>query len=219
MRRLSLGLLSAVVALVVATACAAPSYTYVTNADDHLYFKVPSTWQRIDQKQLEAVATSGLTASEAAALRAATWSRAYDADPKPSVAHLLANTTERPIALTRVLHVPESARGDVTVDSLRNSFLPITKAARVAASADGTQFPEPDIRTNRQVKVNGLTGVHLVFRLSVGGSVETFDQTAYKARDGSKVYLLLVRCAQTCYSHRYGGELVDVVRSFTVESP
>jgi hypothetical protein len=219
MRQPLCAFLSIVAAVVVATGCAQPSYTYVTNGDDHVYFKVPRTWQRIDQGQLEAVATIGLTASEAAALRAATWSRAYDADPNPSVTHLLGSTAQQPIALSRVLHVPESARSSVTADALRNLFLPITEQARAAAAAtSGTLFPKPDIRTNKRVKIDGLTGIHLVFRLSVGSSVDTFDQTAYKSRDGSKVYLLVLRCAQTCYSHRYGGELVDVVRSFTVES-
>jgi hypothetical protein len=211
-------LVAVVAALGVLSACGSPSYTYVTNSDDHVFFKVPRNWHRVDQKDLEDVATSGLTATEAAALRAATWSVAYDADPKPSVDHLLGATAKQPVALSRVLRVPEGNRGSITVDSLRNAFLPITDEARLAASNGGTLVPEADMITDEMVKAKGALGVHLVYRLPINGSMETFDHTAYKADDGSRVYLFLVRCVQTCYSNRFGGELDDVVRSFTVEN-
>jgi len=211
-------LVAVIAALGVLSACGSPSYTYVTNSDDHVFFKVPRNWHRVDQKDLEDVATSGLTATEAAALRAATWSVAYDADPQPSVDHLLGATAKQPVALSRVLRVPEGNRGSITVDSLRNAFLPITDEARLAASNGGTLVPEADMITDEMVKAKGALGVHLVYRLPINGSMETFDQTAYKADDGSRVYLFLVRCVQTCYSNRFGGELDDVVRSFTVEN-
>lgn len=218
MRRLGRALLAATAVLALTASCASPSYTYVTNSDDHVYFKVPSSWQRIDQKDLEAVAANGLTAEEAAALKAATWSVAYDADPHPSVAHLLGTSAKAPVALSRVLRVPDTNRSSITVDSLRNAFLPITDEARLAASADGTIIPKADIRTDEPVAAKGAKGVHIVFQLPINGSVETFDQTAYKADDGSRIFLFLVRCVETCYSDRYGGELDDVVHSFTVEN-
>jgi hypothetical protein len=218
MHRLLRALLAVVAVVAVASGCAAPSYTYITNADDHVYFKVPTSWQQIDQKELEDQAASGLSAEEAAALKAATWSVAYDADPHPSVAHLLGATAKQPVALSRVLRVPDSNRASITVESLRNAFLPITDEARLAATADGTLIPKADIRTDQPVTAKGVRGVHIVFQMPINGAVETFDQTAYKAVDGSRIFLFLVRCVETCYSHRYGAELNDVVHSFTVES-
>jgi hypothetical protein len=217
-RRPYRALLAGIAVVAVASGCAAPSYTYITNADDHVYFKVPASWQRIDQKELEAQAASGLSAEEAAALKSATWSVAYDADPHPSVAHLLGASARQPVALSRVLRVPDGNRDSITVESLRNAFLPITDEARLAASADGTLIPKADIRTDQPIKAKGVSGVHIVFQLPINGAVETFDQTAYKAVDGSRIFLFLVRCVEACYSHRYGGELNDVVHSFTVES-
>jgi hypothetical protein len=218
MRRTGSVYLAGLCAAALATACGAPSYTYVTNADDQLYFKVPTSWQRIDQKALDAVAATGLKPSEAAALKASSWSVAYDSAANPSVTHLLATSAQTPVVYSRVLSVDEDNRGGVTLDSLRNSFLPITENARLQAAANGTALPEADIRTDEVVKQHGLQGVHTVFRFPLGGRVEAFDQTAYRARDGSKIYLLLIRCAQTCYADRYQDELAPVVRSFTVES-
>lgn len=204
--------------LAVGTACDSPAFTYVTNADDGLYFKVPSSWQRVDQGRLDTAASSGLSASDAAALKAASWTVAYDADHAPSVEHLFATRVTRPVAFSRVLRVSEDNRGGVTMDFLRNLFLPITASARAQAAARGNVLPKPDIRSDHVVTRNGLRGVHTIFRYALAGAVETFDQTAYKARDGSRAYLLLVRCTQTCYSDRYDTELGPVIRSFTVGS-
>jgi hypothetical protein len=216
--RALVALIAVVAVLAVTSACGAPSYTYITNADDHVYFKVPASWKRIDQKELEAQAANGLSAEEAAALKSATWSVAYDADPHPSVAHLLGVSAKDPVALSRVLRVPDGNRDSIDDESLRNAFLPITDQARAAASADGTVIPQAKIRSDTPLKAKGVTGVHIVFQLPINDEVETFDQTAYRAVDGSRIFLFLVRCVETCYAHRYGGELDTVVHSFTVES-
>jgi hypothetical protein len=61
----------------------------------------------------------------------------------------------------------------------------------------------------------GLKGVHEVFHYTVNGVVQTFDQTALATKDGSRVYILLVRCTRSCYAERHD-EVASVVRSFIV---
>jgi hypothetical protein len=64
---------------------------------------------------------------------------------------------------------------------------------------------------------SGLRGVHEVFQYKVeGGPLQTFDQTAYTNKDGSKVYLMLLRCSSACYQARHA-ELETVTGSFTIK--
>jgi hypothetical protein len=50
---------------------------------------------------------------------------------------------------------------------------------------------------------SGLRGVHEIFQYRVGGGpLQTFDQTAYTNKEGSKVYVMLLRCSIECYQAR-----------------
>jgi hypothetical protein len=217
MRRPRAGFVAALSAALLAAGCASPSYSYVTNAKDRVYFKVPAAWHRIDQKTLDEHAASGLSASEAAALKASTWSVAFDAAARPSIAHLFASSTSNPVAFSRVVRISPDNRSAITLDFLRDAFLPITATARAQAATNGSLVPPADIRSDKVINRDGFRGVHTVFRISLGGPIETFDQVAYMAHDHSRVYSLVIRCAQACYSDRFN-ELDPVVRSFTVGS-
>jgi hypothetical protein len=63
----------------------------------------------------------------------------------------------------------------------------------------------------------GFRGVHEIFQYRVqGGPLQTFDQTVYVNKDGSKVYALLLRCSNECYQARRA-EVETVTGSFTVK--
>jgi hypothetical protein len=49
------------------------------------------------------------------------------------------------------------------------------------------------------------------------GVLHTFDQTALVNNDGSKIYLLIIRCSTSCYRER-SSELDAIAKSFTVRS-
>ena len=58
----------------------------------------------------------------------------------------------------------------------------------------------------------------MVYDYELGDDVlHTFDQTALVNNDGSKVYLLIIRCSTTCYRER-SSELDTIAKSFTVRS-
>lgn len=196
--------------------CGTPDYRYAANADDGVYLKVPSSWNRVDQDELDRLATAGLDAQSAATVKASTWSVAFDADQPASAQHLVAADLRRPVAYARVIQVPPGARAGVTVDALRDVFVPVTESARVQASAAGTSLgPFTMVRTSRAAP-KGLTGVHQVFSYGTGASRQVFDQTSWTNRDRSRLYLLLVRCSTACYAQRRD-ELAQVVKSFTVD--
>jgi hypothetical protein len=205
-------------AAVLFTACAKPTYTFVTNSDDHVYFKVPASWSEIKQRELDKFASPGLDDAAAAALRAQTWTVAFDAGDKPSISHVFSTQVKAPVVFARVLRSSDGDSTNVTLDALRDFFLPVTKAARMTARASGSEIPGfRSIVDHVMSREGGLTGVHEVFRYKVSGVMQTFDQTALVTKDASRVYILLVRCTQACYADRHG-ELATVVRSFIVKS-
>jgi hypothetical protein len=213
-----LSMVAGLSAAVLFTACAKPTYTFVTNSDDHLYFKVPASWSEIKQRDLDTFASPGLDDASAAALRAQTWTVAFDAGDKPSIAHVFSPQVKAPVVFARVLRSSNGDSTNVTLDTLRDFFLPVTKTARLTARASGQEIPGfRSIVDHVMSREDGLTGVHEVFRYNVSGVMQTFDQTALVTKDASRVYILLVRCTQACYADRQG-ELATVVRSFIVKS-
>src|SRR5262245_39008153 len=78
--------------------CAPPDHTYVANADNRTYFKVPASWHEIDQSALTptAAGASPTPGSETE------WVVAYDAANVPSPAHLVASDTPDPIVYVSV---------------------------------------------------------------------------------------------------------------------
>jgi hypothetical protein len=196
--------------------CGTPDFRYAANTGDGVYLKVPSSWSRVDQDELDELATAGLDEQAAAALKAASWSVAFDADEAASAQHVVTANLRSPVAYARVIDVPASSRSDVTVDALRNVFVPVTESARVQATSAGTSLgPFTMVRTSSAAP-RGLSGVHQVFSYGTGATRQVFDQTSWTNRDHSRIYLLLVRCSDACYAQRKH-ELDQVVRSFTVD--
>jgi hypothetical protein len=213
-----LSMVAGLCAAVLFTACAKPTYTFVTNSDDHVYFKVPAGWSQINQRDLDKFASPDLDEAAAAALRAQTWTVAFDAGEKPSIAHVFSPQVQAPVVFARVLRSTNGETATVTLDALRDFFLPVTKTARLTARASGQELPGfRSILDHEMTREGGLTGVHEIFRYNVSGVIQTFDQTALVTKDASRVYILLVRCTQACYADRHG-ELATIVRSFIVKS-
>lgn len=208
---------AAVVAAAIGLAgCGQPSYRYATNTDDGVFFKVPSGWTRIDQAELDELATAGLDAQQAAALKASSWSVAFDTSDEPSANHIVSADVTTPVAYARVLRIPDGNRSGVTLDALRDVFVPVTKSARTQAAAGGSSLGTFALRSSDTDVPDGMTGVHQVFSYNRLGTEQVFDQTAWTNADRSRIYLLLLRCNETCYAQRHD-ELVSVVHSFTVD--
>jgi hypothetical protein len=197
----------------LAPGCAAPEYTYVKNTANRTYFKVPSSWRVIDEKAL-----TQLSGTSAAPENDSGWAVAYDAAQDPSPAHLVGNDTPEPIVYASVQPVPQEAREQVSLDSLRNLLMPVTPEARAASSSSGTAFSGFSLVSDAELTAQpGFRGVHEIFQYRVqGGPLQTFDQTVYVNKDASKVYALLLRCSNECYQARRA-EVETVTASFTVK--
>jgi hypothetical protein len=206
-------------ALAVLVGCSAPEYTYVTNSTDRTYLRVPHSWHEIDGKALgDAIGLDPTDEGTAGGF----WLEGYDADATPSPDHLLGQHSAAPAVFIGVRDVPEGARGQISLDLLRDLFRPVSPAAREEAAMNpgspltGFALISDEVLT----PAKGLHGVHVVYRYRIsGGPAQVFDQIVYVNDDASKLYMFYVRCSTDCYQQRKQ-EIGNVVSSFTVrETP
>lgn len=197
-----------------ASGCSAPDHAYAANTANKTYFKVPASWHEIDEKALKETATEASPTPESDS----EWVVAYDAAKAPSVAHLVASDTPDPIVYVHVGPVQAKAGEQVSFDNLRDLVLPVTATARAAATNSATTFTDFELVSDSVLTPkSGLRGVHEVFQYRVrGGPLQTFDETAYTNKEGSKVYVMLLRCSSACYQARHA-ELESVTASFTIQ--
>jgi hypothetical protein len=209
----------AAVALLVG-ACGAPQYEYVKNSEQQTYFKVPSTWTKIDQEALDEWAAGADPDSATAKIRdELMWTVAYDAADEPAVSHVYGMfPTPSPVAWAKVERLlPEQSDG-VSFDALRNAVMPVTEDAREAATAAGSTLTDFELLSDEVVTPEkGLHGVRVVFNYALLGQLHTFDLTALVNDDASLLYMLFLRCSAGCYADRMD-EIQEVVTSFTVRS-
>jgi hypothetical protein len=221
MRRRAIHVGAAVLtAATLVAGCAAPEFTYVKNSGEKTYFKVPHEWHQTGTDGLDDALAGTTPESASSEVRQQLWwSVAYDAAADPDSDHLLTKgVTMQPIVYARVAQLTKSQRDSVSLDMLRNSFLPVTEDVREASAntigLQGFELLQDDVLT----PASGLHGVRVVYDYELtGGIVHTFDLTALVNNDSSKVYMLLIRCAATCYRDR-AGELGEIAKSFTVRS-
>jgi hypothetical protein len=196
------------------SACGAPSYTYVADSAAKAYYKVPTQWHPISQKDL------------AAALKAAggsadgIWSTAFDAGTAPSGSNFLAPSINKPFVFAEVGTLSSTVSNEISYNVLRDFMLPVTSDARTQDAASG--FPLTNFKQLRDQTVTAQQGVHGVretFQYTFpGGVVDTFDEDVLTNADQTVVYFLMVHCTATCYSQDQNN-IDTVMSSFTVGSP
>ena len=196
------------------SACGAPSYTYVADSAAKAYYKVPTQWHQISQKDL------------AAALKAAggsadgIWSTAFDAGTAPSGSNFLAPSINKPFVFAEVGTLSSTVSNEISYNVLRDFMLPVTSDARTQDAASG--FPLTNFKQLRDQTVTAQQGVHGVretFQYTFpGGVVDTFDEDVLTNADQTVVYFLMVHCTATCYSQDQNN-IDTVMSSFTVGSP
>jgi hypothetical protein len=194
--------------------CSAPDHTYIANSANKTYFKVPASWHELDENALKRTVTGPSPSPGSASV----WVVAYDAAQAPSLSHLVASDTPDPIVYVSVRPVSTEESGQISLDNLRDLVLPVSATGRAAATPSATTFSDFKLVSDSELTPkSGFRGVHEVFQYRVGGGPpQTFDETAYTNKDGSKVYLMFLRCSNECYQARRA-ELDSVVTSFTVQ--
>ena len=211
------GGLGVLLVAVVATGCAAPQFTYVSDSAANAYFKVPFGWHRISDVSLAAQFKSPGSALG----QAGTWDVAYDAATAPAAVHLFSPAAKEPFAFAFVTPLNAAASNALSYNSLRDVLLPVTPAAR-AQAAQSSGFPLTHFKLLRDTVLAPGQGVHGVWDTFdytyPGGITDTFDQVALTNATSTQLYVLMVHCVSTCYSHNRD-QFDTIMSSFTVRSP
>jgi hypothetical protein len=198
---------------VVLSGCAAPQFTYVANSGSNTYFKVPYGWHKISDSSLSSELKTATGGSGGG------WTVAYEAGHKPTAGDFLSFGTAHPFVFAEVGQLNTTASNQLSYDSLRDFFLPVTSTARQSAAAQG--FPLSgfkQIRDQTLTLSQGVHGVRETFDYTfTGGVTDTFDEVALTNADQTVVYLLVLHCTTSCYSTDQT-EINDVMSSFTIRS-
>lgn len=215
-----LGGLGVLLVAAIATGCAAPQFTYVSDSGANTYFKVPFGWHRISDVSLAAqFKTPGSALGHATGM----WDIAFDADQAPAAVHLFSPNAKQPFAFAFVTPLSATATNDLrrsSYNGLRDVLLPVTSASR-AQAAQGN-FPLTHFKLLRDIVLTPGQGVHGVwdtYNYTYPGDItDTFDQVALTNSNSTQLYVLMVHCIATCYSQERH-QLDTIMSSFTVRSP
>jgi hypothetical protein len=207
-------LLMGALATVGLSACGTPAYTYVADSAAKTYYKVPSQWHQISQKDLDAALKAAGGSS------AGVWSSAFDAGTAPSGNNFLAPSISKPFVFAEVGTLSSTVSNELSYNLMRDFMLPVTSTSRQQDAASG--FPLTNFKQLRDQTITGKDGVHGVretFQYTFpGGVVDTFDEDVLTNADQTVVYFLMVHCTDSCYSTNENN-IDTVMSSFTVGSP
>ena len=196
------------------SACGAPSYTYVADSAAKTYYKVPTQWHQISQKDLDAALKAAGGSSDGL------WSTAFDASTAPSGSNFLAPSITKPFVFAEVGTLSSTVSAEISYNVLRDFMLPVTSTAREQDAASG--FPLTNFKSLLDQTITAQQGVHGVretFQYTFpGGIVDTFDEDVLTNADQTEFYFLMVHCTATCYSQDQNN-INTVMSSFTVGSP
>ena len=201
--------LLAAAAAVALVACAAPEHTFVASPEADLVLRLPRSWSTVRNESSSDSSTGQPNGG---------WNAVFDAAREPDAKHVdLATSVKAPVAYARVNVLDSETANGMNGDKLRDILLPFTATARAQVAAD------PRAKTFKQisdydVRSSVASGVHVVYSYDLGHGREVFDQIAMVGSKRTRVYLLVVRCEQSCYE-AHKAEIAEVVRSFTVKVP
>ncbi len=197
---------------VTVSGCAAPQYTYVANSGASTYFKVPNGWHKISDSSL-ANELQQETGSSGGG-----WSVAYEAGKSPTAKDFLDFGTNQPFVFAEVGELSSTASSELSYDTLRDFFLPVTSTTRQEVAAEGFPFTDfQQIRDQVLTLPQGVHGVRETFDYTDGKQADTFDEIALTNADQTEVYLLVLHCTTGCYSSDQT-QINDVMTSFTIRS-
>ena len=195
------------------SACGSPAFTYVADSSASTYYKVPTQWHQISQKDLNAALQAAGSSS------AGVWSTAFDASAAPAANHNDSVSLTKPFLFAEVGHLSSTGTNQLSYDAMRDLWLPVTSTTRQTDASAG--FPGTNFTQLRDQMISGKQGVHGVretFKYTFSGVTDTFDEEVLTNADQTVLYTVQVHCTETCYSQNQNN-INTVMSSFTVGSP
>lgn len=193
--------------------CGAPAYNYVADDSMGTYYKVPAQWHEISQQDIDAAIKAAGGSSEGV------WFTAFDANSKPSANDNNAIDLAEPYVFAQVGELSSTGSSELSYDSMRDIWLPVTSTARQEDSSDGfpgTNFVQ--LRDQTLTEAQGVHGVRETFQYTFGAVTDTFDEVVLTNADQTVIYTIEVHCTEKCYSQNENS-INTIMSSFTVGSP
>jgi hypothetical protein len=185
----------------------------VADSSAGTYYKVPSQWHQISQKDLSAMVAAGGSSSSGV------WLTAFDGNSAPSTNDNSSVSLSQPFLFAQVGQLSSTGSSELSYDAMRDFWLPVTAATRQTDASEG--FPGTNFTQLRDETISGKQGVHGVretFQYTFGGVTDTFDEEVLTNADQTVLYSVQVHCTATCYSDNENN-INTVMSSFTVGSP
>lgn len=200
---------------VLVSACGSSDLFYVSSSDRNAYFKVPGSWHFFDKRYILVASGESLSGETD---RQLSWLIGFDADPKPSVQHVIniAEAPKFPVIMARVQALPFQVRDQLSLSSVRNWVYPIDRLIQANA---GEVLAYKDV-----VLRGGLHGSRITYDVALQGlSNPTTESKVIRVTQigvvdpaTRKLYLFVIRCESHCY--RDNKSLIDqIVDSWTVK--
>jgi hypothetical protein len=212
MRRVrALGLVMALALSI--SACGESSQLYPASKENGVFFSVPKTWNSLSYAALSKYEKGSADKQENSRESLVRWQIAYSLDPKIKVSSVFTlKPPSSPLVFARVRDLTAEETNDFSYNSLRNVIVPVTQLA------DGTDLGVDDfeILNDREVVEKGARGVQTIYRFTLQGEQQTFNQTALISEDRTMIYILIGRCTTTCYKKNKKA-IEEIVSSFTVQ--
>ena len=193
-------------------ACGTPSQRYASYKPDGVFLALPKTWHEISTEKLaqqEAQSTAVGAAERAAAVK---WQVAYSPSSQITAADVFSiKNSEQPIVFLRIRSLSNVERNLVSFNSLRDVIVPLS------SWIDGSStIPRFTLLADDEVTEKGGSGVHSRFVFGPAeATAQTLDQTVVLSNDRRTLYVLVMRCTETCFEQNH--EVLDkIAASFTV---
>lgn len=195
------------------SACGESSQLYPASKENGVFFSVPKNWNNLSYAALSKYEKSSADKQENSRESLVRWQIAYSLDPKIKVSSVFTlKPPTSPLIFARVRDLTSEETNDFSYNSLRNVIVPVTQLA------DGTDLGVDDfeILNDREVVEKGARGIQTIYRFTLQGEQQTFNQTALISEDRTMIYILIGRCTTTCYKKNKKA-IEEIVSSFTVQ--
>jgi hypothetical protein len=193
--------------------CASSQYAGVSDAAGDVHFTVPGSWRPIGAAALAAELQSAVGGSDGA------WTAAYEAGSRQEAADFLSFGITQPFVFAEYGTLNATASRQLSDQTLRDFFLPVTSAGRSDAVSKG--FPLIGFRSLRDQVLTlggGVRGVRETFDYTDNRTgnhqADTWDEDVMTDSGHTVVFVLVVHCTIACYG-RNQAEIAHLMSSVT----
>lgn len=212
-----LAVVAALVVLGLGAGCAGSGYSYHSNQDEKLYFKVPDDWTVFD--------TGDLVKDDAAAdeIERRAWVRGFVGGEPATTDAVWSITYEQPRGFVEVLALDGTQRDGLSLATLRGTNFGTDTAGNpvdpLAFERENPGGPLHVLGYEDVVLKTGPHGVHIRVAITPDGSPSTaiIDQTVLVDKATTKRYVLNIGCSSPCWDAHHK-EIQEVIDSWTLEA-